>query len=124
MDGPLAFSACCARSGDCLCHRRARESRSQGISDLSSDLVDEYRHDRKRPLDRDRGALRFALRARHHFLVELLDSKEIRVAHLDSWLDFSRAWHAHERAHASCIFLCDCAGRPLEGKELAISVSP
>src|SRR5438045_3250774 len=65
-----------------------------------------------------------AFRPCHHFLVEFLDSEEIRVVDLGSGLDFSRARHARKGSHSSRIFLRHRAGYSLADQELAAAVAP
>src|SRR6266513_374809 len=123
MDSPPALSARRARGGHCICNSCARQSWPKRIDNRSTHLDDEYRHHRKRPVNRDRSALCFPMRSCDHLLVKLLDSKEIRMAHLDSCIHFSWAWLPRERSYASRIFLWDRAGRALADEELATSLS-
>src|SRR5207249_6007374 len=124
MDSASAFGGCRAGSGNRVRDGCAGKPWTSWIVGRRADLADEYRNDRERPADRDRRTLRFAFRPCHHFLVELLESEQIRVADLGSSVDFSRAGHAGQGPDAPVIFLWHCAGCSLANEELAAFVSP
>src|SRR6266566_3730114 len=111
MDSPPALGGCSARGGHCICHGCAPQSWPAWIDNRGTHLDDEYRHHRKRPVNRDRSTLCFPMRSGDHLLAKLLDSNEIRMAHLDSGIHFSWAWPPHERSNTSGIFLRDRASR-------------
>ena len=123
MDGTFAFGAVlvgrCSRVRD----RRARESWRPRIDHRRAHLADKSRDDRKGPSDRDRGALRVPLRARDHFLVELVDRAAFAVADLDSTVGFSWARLAGERPDAACLLLRRCPGCALAKQTVATAVS-
>ena len=123
MDSPPALGGCSARGGRCICHGCAPQSWPAWIDNRGTHLDDEYRHHRKRPVNRDRSTLCFPMRSGDHLLSKLLDSNEIRMAHLDSGIHFSWAWPPHERSNTSGIFLRDRASRLMADEELAASLS-
>src|ERR1044071_2680567 len=124
MDGAAAFGALRLGGGARARKRRARESGRARIDNRSADLADEPWHPGKRAPHRDRSALCVALRARHHFLAELVDAKTLAVADLDSVMDFSWPRLAGQRSDIARLFLCGRAGGALAAETLAGAVSP
>src|SRR6266404_3797942 len=120
-----AFAIGDFRAGGCdrICHRRARQPRAARIDNRRDYLADEHRDHRKRPLNRDRRALRFAFWTCDHLLAELLGAKEIRVAHLDPSVHLSRPRTARQRSGPSSILLRHRARGALEGSKLANTFS-
>src|SRR5439155_23355611 len=107
MDGALAVGGCCARGGDCACHRGPRQSRPTRVDHRGSHLDDQHWNDRKRPINLNRGALYLALWSGDYFLAELFG--EISMAHLGFVMRFSRPWTFGEMFYSPRIFLCDRA---------------
>src|SRR5947199_30405 len=107
MDSPAAVRAFRTYGRNRICYGRTRQSRPQRIDNRGAHLADEYRHDRKRSIDRNRRALRFPLRSRDHFLVGLCLAKKIPMAHLVANIDLPRVGLVGERAAPSRIFLWD-----------------
>src|SRR6266480_3169395 len=121
MDSPAAVRAFRTYGRNRICYGRARQSRLQRIDNRGPHLADEYRHDRKRSLDRNRRALRFPLRSRDYFLVGLCLAKKIPMAHLVANVDLPRAGLVGERPAPSRIFLWNRLRRPVANEELAFA---
>src|SRR5882724_10985637 len=121
MDSASAVGDCRPRCGDCICHGGTRQSRLEGINDRGPYLDDEYRHHRKRPVDRNRSSLCLALWSGDYLLAEFLGSKEVSMAHLGPGIRFSWVWPPGKGPNTSDFFLCDRLGSPLAGERLADS---
>src|SRR5213082_2717204 len=119
MDSPAAVRAFRTYGRNRICYGRTRQSRPQRIDNRGAHLADEYRHDRKRSIDRNRRALRFTLRSRDHFLVELCLAKKIPMAHLVANIDLPRVGLVVERAASSRIFLWGRLRCSVANEELA-----
>src|SRR6266487_4266713 len=119
MDSPAALRAFGAYGRNRICYGRARQPRSERIDNRRAHLADEYRHDRKRPIDRNRRALRFTLWPRDHFLVGVCLAKKIPMAHLVANIDLPRAGLLGERPASSRIFLWTRLRCPVANEELA-----
>src|SRR5437899_8377166 len=104
MDSPAAVRAFRTYGRNRICYGRARQSRPQRIDNRGAHLADEYRHDRKRSIDRNRRALHFTLRSRDHFLVGFCLAKKIPMAHLVANIDLPRVGLVGERPASSRIF--------------------
>src|SRR5438874_12236640 len=119
MDSARALSAFRARGRNRICYGRAGQPRSYRINNCRAHLADEYRYNRKRPIDRNRRALRVAFRSRDYFLVKLFVARKISVAHLVASIDFTRTGPASERPASPRIFLRDSFRCPLANEEMA-----
>src|ERR1700716_3633715 len=98
MDGTVALRHLCARGRARFSSGGAIESRPRWLAHRRRYLADEFWHDREGSLDRDRGALRFAFRARDCLLVKLVAGKTVALAHLDRAVHFFGARTARKRA--------------------------
>src|SRR5438094_1103788 len=121
MDSPAAVRAFHTYGRNRICYGRASQSRPQRIDNRGAHLADEYRHDRKRSIDRNRSALRFPLRSRDHFLAGLYLAKKIPMAHLVANVDLPRVGLVGERPAPSRIFLWNRLRRPVANEELAFA---
>src|SRR2546423_9841747 len=86
-------------------NNRPRVTRRGRIANSCACLAGERRHDRERPADRDRSALRIAFWTGRHLLVELVAAEKIRLAYLDGSLDFSRPRYSGQRPGPPAVFL-------------------
>src|SRR5438046_814027 len=107
MDSAPAIRALRALCRNRVSDSSASVSRPKRIDLRRTHLAGERRHHRKGPTDRDRSALCLTLRTRVYFLAELVAAAEIRLAHLDGAVDFSRARNIGERPGPSFLFLFD-----------------
>src|SRR5436190_21615392 len=107
MDSAPAIRALRAPCCDRVSNGSASVPRPKRIAVRRTHLAGERRHRRERPADRDRSALCLTLRTRVYFLAELVAAAEIRLAHLDGAVDFSRARNIGERPGPSFLFLFD-----------------
>src|SRR5207244_7352313 len=87
MDSPAAVRAFRTYGRNRICYGRARQSRPQRIDNRGAHLADEYRHDSKRSINRNRRAVHFTLRSRDHFLVGFCLAKKLPMAHLGPTID-------------------------------------
>src|SRR5258708_2189261 len=124
MDRAHAVSDFCSFGCDYFCHGRAREFGSAWIDNRRPDLADERWNHRERATDRNRRALRFAVRAGDHFLAEFLGAKEIGVADLDNTVCFFGTGLAGERTASSFVLLRRRDRGRLERAKMARAVSP
>ncbi len=127
MGGATSFRALCVCGRARFSRARPQGARPQRITRRRHDVADQFRPARKRPADRDRGALCFPHRARLHLLVELVAGTPPPLACLDGAVDFSRARAAGERSARFAFLLrrrvcCSLAGQsPASTLELAAS---
>src|SRR5215211_7523788 len=101
MDRPNAFHALRTGCRDCLPHHRAADLWSEWLGHRRARLDDEFRHDRERPIDRNRSTLCIALRIGGDLLVELVAGETLALAHLGFAVDVSWVWIAGQRSAPS-----------------------
>ena len=96
-------------------YRRAFQSRGEWIAYRCDHLVNKFRNNRKRPPDRDRSHLRFALRSRDHLLAKLVAAAALALPDLDRAMDLSGARSSRQGPPASDLLLCGDCCRALAG---------
>src|SRR5262249_36425254 len=111
MDGATAVGSFGPCRSHCVRHGRAGEPRRAKLDHRGYDLVDENWAQSERPGCWSWKVFLCLFVVWGFFLVELLPSKEVAVAHVASGICFSRTWFAGKRTDVSCFFLRDCNGR-------------